>query len=456
MISWRSAAFPILVLACLVSSGAALAQGSPFVPWTQFSASDAVAGSSFGSAVTLSADGSTALVIARSRDCAGNPDCGLVAYVFAWEGGGWVQQAELTAPGGIPWKRTLKVALSGDGGIALFGVYNTDCAAGLDCGTAYAFTRDHGAWTLQQTLENSAHGNLDHFGSEVALSEDGNTALIGASGASCGGISTCGAAYIFTRNGNLWTERQKLTGDPFPGLYFGRNLALSADGSTALVVGGVDAGIFIGKVFVFRQSGGAWSLQGTITPPDANSEFANDNMALSADGNTVLIREDSDAAAGGGSVFVFTRTGTAWTQEAVLHGKTAADDFGRFPVLSGDGDLAVIPARPVGCFVGLCGGTAEVFARNGGAWSRIQEIVPPGFGTDYTLGPVALSGDARTVLLGVPSVSCAAGAGCGAVYAFTNAPLAVGVPTLGGAGLAVLTLLLVVSALILLQRRRAL
>jgi len=461
MLFWR---FPAVVLALvligLAWGGAALAQEDLFVPWTQLPASDLVAGSQFGSGALLSGDGSTALITARSKDCAGNPNCGLVVDVFVRDRGAWAQQATLTAPDGNPWKETLSSAISGDGNTALFGVANTDCAAGLDCGIAYAFVRSGGVWTLQQTLVSSDHGALDRLGNRVALSGDGKTALIGANGAPCGGVDTCGAAYVFTRSGNVWTERQRLSGDPTPGLFFGRNLALSADGNTALIVEGLDLGILIGKVFVFTQSGGVWSLQGTISGPDSSTDFANDPMALSGDGNLVMIREDNTPGLGGGSVFVFVRHGATWSPEAVLHGEPAdeAHDFGRFPVISDDGQIAVIPTRLTGCspFDPLCkNGIADVFLRNGGAWNRAQRISLPGTGDDYALGPVALSGDGKTLLLGAPRVPCAAGSQCGTVYAFTSAPLAVGIPALGGPGLAILTLALIAAALIFLRWRRS-
>jgi hypothetical protein len=461
MLSWR---FPAVVLALVLISlawgGTALAQQDFFVPWTQLPASDLVAGSEFGSRLLLSSDGSTALVAARSKDCAGDPNCGLVVYVFVRDRGAWVQQATLPAPGGGPWRQTLSMALSADGDTAFLGLSDTSCAAGLDCGVVYVFGRGGGVWTLQQTLENPDHAAYYHFGIEMVFSRDGNTALISAIGAPCGTRGSCGAVYVFTRGGNVWTERQKLAVEDDPAFeFFGRTVALSADGNTALIVQGFDLGILlIGKVFVFTQSGGVWSLQGTISAPDSNTDFASGPMALSGDGNLALIREDDDQYAGGGSVVVFARHGTTWSPEAVLHGESANDDFGRFPVISDDGQIAVIPTRPVGCpeLGPPCGtGTADIFVRNGGAWNRAQKIAPPGTGEDYVLGPIALSGDGRTLLLGAPGVPCAAGSRCGAVYAFTSAPLAVGIPTLGGPGLAVLTLALILIALILLQRRRS-
>jgi FG-GAP repeat len=451
--------FLAIVLIGLAWGGAALAQEDLFVPWTQLPASDLVPGSEFGSGALLSADGSTALVVARFKDCAGDPNCGLMVYVFARDRGAWTQQATLTAPDGGAWKQTLSSAISGDGNTAILGVSNTECAAGLDCGVAYVFVRSGGVWTLQQTLTNPDNAAYYLFGGPLALSRDGNTALIGAIGVPCAG-GNCGAVYVFTRSGNLWTERQKIvSGEPTSDEFFGRTIALSADGNTALIVQGFDLGIIIGKVFVYTRSGGVWSLQGTISAPDSNTDFANGPIALSGDGNLALIREDDDPFPGGGSVFVFARHGATWSPEAVLHGEPASDDFGRFPVISDDGQLAVIPTRPTGCpqLGPPCSpGTAGVFVRNGGAWNLAQRIVPPGTGQEYALGPIALSGDGKTLLLGAPGVPCAAGSRCGTVYAFTSAPLAAGIPTLGGAGLALLTIALIAAALIFLRRRRSL
>jgi hypothetical protein len=450
--------FLAIVLIGLAWSGEALAQQDLFSPWTQLPASDLVAGSRFGSGFLLSADGSTALVLARSRDCAGNPNCGWVVDVFVRDQGAWAQQAVLTAPDGSPWKPTLSGAISGNGNTAIFGVSNTSCSTGLDCGVAYVFVRSGGVWTLQQTLENPDNAPYYLFGGPLALSRDGNTALIGAIGVPCVG-GNCGAVYVFTRSGNLWTERQKLvSGEPSSDFFFGRTIALSADGNTALIVQGFDLGILIGKVFVYTQSGGVWSLQGTISAPDTNTDFANGPIALSGDGNLALIREDDDPFAGGGSVFVFARHGTTWSPEAVLQGERASDDFGRFPVISDDGQIAVIPTRLTSCspFDPLCkNGTADVFVRNGGAWSRAQRISLPGTGDDHALGPIALSGDGKTLLLGAPGTPCATGSSCGAAYSFTTSLLAAGVPTLGGPGLAALTLALILSALVLLRRRRS-
>src|SRR3954454_13959846 len=96
----------ILALVSLASGEAALAQREACSFWTQIAASDATAGARFGREVTLSADGSTALVSAAMGDCSVIP-CAPAAYVFVRARGGWVQQAKLPAPGNPPGETNL-------------------------------------------------------------------------------------------------------------------------------------------------------------------------------------------------------------------------------------------------------------------------------------------------------------------------------------------------------------
>jgi hypothetical protein len=385
-------------------------------------------------------------------DCSVSP-CAPAAYVFVRDRGGWIQQAKLPAPGNPPGETNLRIALSGDGNTALLGVAGVGCALGGRCGAVYVFTRSGADWTLQQTLHASDPRAQGYFGVGVAISADGNTALISSIGASCGTPSPCGAAYVFTRGGGVWTERQKLL-EPTPNTYFGRDISLSRDGNTALVVGGFDLGSFLGRIYVFTRTGEVWSLQDTIFPPAGINDFASTKQAISADGSIILVRGGSDGFSG--SAFVFVRAGGTWSQEAVLPGSSATYPFGGSFDLTDDGQTALVVSQPGSCAPAFSCGPVDVFARNGGAWDHVQQFAPPGIAAGAFVGPVSLSGDGTTALLGVPDQPCSAGTRCGAAYLFTSAPLAVGIPTLGDAGLALLTLLLVASALVLLQRRRSL
>ena len=182
-------------------------------------AADGAPGDAFGIAVSLSADGNTALVGAYFR----NNQAG-AAYVFARSGTTWGQQQELTAADGAPGDAFgVAVALSADGNTALVGAECDNCT-----GAAYVFARTGATWTQQAELTAADDNTSDLFGRLAALSTDGDTALIGADGDN----NFTGAAYLFvqpvaTQLTNLGPESVSSAGP----LAFTSLTATLADGS---------------------------------------------------------------------------------------------------------------------------------------------------------------------------------------------------------------------------------
>ena len=132
----------------------------------------------------------------------------------------------------------------------------------------------------------------------MALSADGNTALVGGPGDN----GNAGAVWVFTRSGTTWTQQgPKLVGTGAVGdAVEGCSVALSADGNTALV-GGYDDN-HAGAVWVFTRSGTTWTQQGpklvgTGAGGDACRRLS---VALSSDGNTALVGGCATTADGGG------------------------------------------------------------------------------------------------------------------------------------------------------------
>jgi len=151
------------------------------------------------------------------------------------------------------------------------------------------------------------------FGFRVALSADGSTALVGGSADN----SRVGAAWVFTRSGSTWTQQGgKLIGGGESGkAEFGKGVALSADGDTALIGGLLDNG-GIGAAWVFTREGAAWSQQGpklTGAGEVGEGRFAF-SVSLSEDGNTALIGGGGDNGEVG-AAWVFTRSGSTWEQQ---------------------------------------------------------------------------------------------------------------------------------------------
>ena len=283
----------------------------------------------FGFSVALSADGSTALVGAHGDFGPPETEVPGAAFVFTRSEGIWSQQAMLTASDRqVGDHFGVSVALSDSGDTALIGAYVDDVGANTNQGSAYVYQRSGSVWTEQAHLISSDGATEDYFGRAVALSSDGNTALIGADFKVINGNTRHGAAYIFTRAGATWSQQTRLTdvnGDEYS--WFGASLALSADGRTALI--GTDSS---GAV-VFTASGGIWTQQTFLTDPNAYIGFGKE-IAISADGRTALI------AAG----FTFRRCGNTWLPMPRLQPDDSPSGFGYAVSLSGDGTIALIGA----------------------------------------------------------------------------------------------------------------
>ena len=141
------------------------------------------------------------------------------------------------------------MAISGDGNTAIIGAYRKN----NDTGAAYIFTRSGTTWTQQTKLEASNAENYDSFGIRVAISSDGNTAVVGAY-AEDTGFDNAGAVYIFTRTGTTWTERDMIQpSDVAINDRFGEDLSISPDGTT-IIVGTPNKNSAAGAAYIFNKN----------------------------------------------------------------------------------------------------------------------------------------------------------------------------------------------------------
>jgi hypothetical protein len=366
----------------------------------------------FGFRVALSADGSTALV----GGSADNSHVG-AAWVFTRSGSTWTQQGEKLTGGEESGKAEFGkgVALSGDGDTALIGGLLDNGGAGA----AWVFTREGETWSQQGAkLTGSGEVGEGRFAFSVALSGDGDTALIGGGGDN----GEVGAAWVFTRSGSTWEQQgEKLTGGGEVGKgHFGFSVALSGDGDNALVGGLTDNGE-VGAAWVFTRSGSTWTQQGeklTGGEESGKAEFG-ESVALSGDGGTALIGGYADNAEVG-AAWVFTREGEAWSQQGPKLTGGGEVGEGRFSFsvgLSADGDTALVGGGGDNGGVGA----VWVFTRSGSTWTQQGEKLTGGglVGEAHFGFSVALSADASTGLVGGPADKTE----LGAAWVFVNPPL---------------------------------
>ena len=304
----------------------------------------------------------------------------------------------------------ISAALSNDGNTAAVGAPGSTMP-----GATVVFTRSGGVWTQQgSTLVGTRSIGSATQGDSVALSADGNTLIVGGTGDN----NTYGAAWVFVRKNGVWTQQAKLMGDDTTYCHpdLGSSVALSADGNTA-IVGGFYAGApyhcYVGEALVFTRADDVWTLQASLVGSDYVGYSAQgDSVALSADGNTAAVGGSGDND-GIGAVWVFTRrpdwrsrplcrTCSVWTQQGsklvgtdVLGSESAQ---GISVALSAAGDTLLVG----GDYDNDAVGAAWVFTRSAGTWSQQAKLV----GSDYVGPPVdqgwrlALSGDGNTAVIG--------------------------------------------------------
>ncbi|MFN7352290.1 MAG: integrin [Burkholderiales bacterium] len=267
----------------------------------------------------------------------------------------------------------------------------------------------------------------DEFGTSVALSGDGNTLAVGAPGED-GSASDSGAVYVFTRSGGSWSQQGspiKAT-SPALGDRFGSAVALSNDGNT-LVVGAPGRNVDAGSAYVFVRSGISWTEEDNLTASNAEAgDGFGASVALSNDGNTLAVGapfEDSsvtginqpsnELASNSGAAYVFVRSVASWNQEAFVKASNTdeQDNFGRAVVLSNDGNTLAVGAPGEDSAdsanqndeTALSSGAAYVYFRSGAAW----DLTPPAYikasnpdAQDAFGHSLALSGDGSTLAVG--------------------------------------------------------
>ena len=402
-----------------------------------------------GFSVALSGDGTTALVGAP----ADNGYAG-AAWVLVRGGGkesSWVQQGgklmageavsgeegcEEESAGSLAGEEGAEcgfgraLAISSDGSTVLIGAPRQN----EQQGAVWVFTRDgEGDWSRTAELTGAGESMKARFGRAVAISADGATAIVSAPGDQGGH----GRVWVFSRAGTTWSQQ----GSSFVGAgtvgeaHFGGSVSISGDGTRALIGGPGDSG-HVGAAWIFERSGEEWTEEGSkLTGAGADSEARfGGSVALSSDGTTALIGGRGQQE-GEGAAWVFTSSSSStWSEEGppLKVGDEAGEELGYSVALSSDGSSALIGApHDHGAR-----GSAWLFTRAGNTWSSSPERFEGGsqeLGKGWFGASVSLAADAHSALVGAPADHGKLGAG----FVFGPSPSVVAInpnegPTTGG------------------------
>ena len=364
-------------------------QGTTWIQQAYLKASNPEVSDLFGAAVAISGD---TIAVAATGEAGSSPgvngdqsdnslgDAGAV-YVFVRSGGSWAQQAYLKASNpAVNDRFGRSLALDGDT-LVVGAPFEDSGSSGVDAdqgdnsagsaGAAYVFVRDATTWSQQAYLKASNAGAGDEFGLSVDI--EGDTVVVGATdedgsagidGPNDNTLGDSGAAYVFVRSGETWTQQAYLkASNRDSGDLFGRAVGVSGDtvcvgapleGSSATGIGGDElnnSAQFAGAVYVFERSGSAWSQQAYLKASNTDPEDIF-GEALALDGEVLVVGargEDSSArgvdgaqdadfdASGAGAAYAFVRESGVWSQGEYLKASNtqAADSFGEAVAVGG-------------------------------------------------------------------------------------------------------------------------
>ncbi len=296
----------------------------------------------------------------------------------------------------------------------------------------YPVSVDPMVWVQQEVTASNGAAN-DDFGTSVALSANGTTALVGAYTKTVGGNSAQGTAYVYTENNGTWSQVAELTASNGAAHdQFGISVALSSAGTTALVgalyktVGSSAQG----AAYVYTETKGVWSQTAELS---ASNGVAGDHfgvsVALSSTGDTALIGAYTKAVGGNsaqGAAYVYTMPGNGWattstyTAELIANNGTSSNYFGNSVALSSPGTTALVGAvfKTIGGNVAQ--GAAYVYTETKGVWSQVAELsASNGTASDSFGISVALSSTGATALVGAYRKTIGSNSAQGAAYVYT-------------------------------------
>ncbi|HFD11637.1 MAG TPA: hypothetical protein ENJ32_04105, partial [Crenotrichaceae bacterium] len=381
----------------ILSSGAAIG-AVPVSSQSKLVADDAFTGSAYGWVV--SSDGDTAVVSAfADYDGLG------AAYVYERTASGWQQVSKLTASDGSGPANgepgdSLGMGASISGNTIVLGAPLNDHSGGTDSGGVYIYVKPASGWpaAMTETVKLTAPGGGAEkaFGGSVSLK--GNTLVVGASGKKA--AQSSGEVFIYDGAGANWSHKATLSGQGLSGRdRFGT--VVNTDGNT-VVVGAFGTSNSQGSVYVYNKPASGWanvSHNALLVAADgASSDYFGGSVAV--DGNTILVgaNGDDDAGSKSGSAYLFTRSGSNWTEQIKLTASDAkaADNFGYSVDIAGD--TAIVGASN---FESTGAEAIYLFTRSGNNWTEQGRLNHPDGEADSKFGlSVTVDGSESFIMAG--------------------------------------------------------
>lgn len=380
-----------------------------------------------GYSISITADKSRVIVGAPFESNHG------AAYIFYKSGSSWILEGTMynSDYGSKMFGASVDIDATGTrciiGAPTAYYYYNGQSYNTVGC--AYIYIRTGTSWNLEFGLYPHHYNPYEtKAGFSVSITNNGDIAIMGAPYDN-GGVAGCGSVYIYTRTSSWSPEPIRIYGSNTSSSRFGSSVSIASDGSRLIV--GEDRNsqngyTSAGKTYIFKNNSGSWIQEAVLTPSDrANGDYFGCSVDIDATGTRCIIgASQAGLSYQKGKAYIFTRSGTTWTQEAKLIASNGNYDdyFGWSVAITGAGDRAVIGA-PYCDSTYQNSGRVYVFGRSGTNWSQ-QGIITGSNGymtsTDAYFGySVGISNDGLKIVAGAINSDASGYTNGGAGYIFT-------------------------------------
>jgi len=389
---------------------------------------------SFGWAMALSADGNRMVIGATGDKNVNNFGSGC-AYVFLRVGSAWSQEAKFEAVPTMVGNNNFgySVGISSDASRVCVGS-PSDSNATPPVGAVHVYLRTGTTWALEQRISDPAPTSTagsggdpaSYFGSSCMMDYAGTRIIAGAYGNDSGGVNQ-GRAHVMVRSGVTWSLEQSIacpagiaTDFSVTGAQnlFGRFVAICGDGTRIGVSTlGYVSGSSDMRICIFSRSGSVWSFEQYITFASNNAYL---QIAFDGTGTRCAVGRSDETInfSSDGAVYIYSRSGSVWTQEQKLSisvNSTSNNRFGYSIALNSAGNSIAI-LRPNDNNASY-GGALYNYIRSGVTWTLNKKLNGSTM-VSQIANAAALSSDGTTAAIGYPS-SSVSGTACGSAFIFT-------------------------------------
>ena len=290
------------------------------------------------------------------------------------------------------------VAISSDGTKVAIGATGND-GGGNGAGQVRVYQYSNNAWTqIGADINGEAWG--DNSGMSVAISSNGTTVAIGATGNDLGGIQNTGQVRVYQYSNNAWAQIGADIDGEAANNISGYSVSISSDGTTVAIGAPYNSGN-AGQVRVYKYIAGAWGQIGVDIDGEAANDVSGISVAISSDGTTVAIGATGNSG-NTGHVRVYKNIAGTWTQIGVdIDGEAASDGSGQSVAISSDGSIVAIGARN-NDGVGSNAGQVRVYQNMTGTWNQIGADIDGEAANDNSGSSVSISSDGTTLAIGAP------------------------------------------------------